>query len=265
MMAFYGGVKMDATANLSGQQEIKDLFDVMERNGLKREKREIETLISYLENMESQFGKMLEELVEVRGQLAQIQDKGIRATVSHIIGGAEKRVHAINTQITLIKSKLISSAKNAVKVCKENGVEATRKVIYAMKIPNALLGLKELFHSGMESMNRKAAKIGIISGELHKASAHVKNAGRILIGKQRREVAERQSDKGVLAKVQKVLSFCGQTFYTMEKNTESVMKRMEREVKNQESKPSVKKELNDIKYKKKNGQEKEHSVYEKSR
>ncbi len=29
---FYG-VKMDATANLSGQQEIKDLFNVMERSG----------------------------------------------------------------------------------------------------------------------------------------------------------------------------------------------------------------------------------------
>ena len=30
--AFYG-VKMDAIANLSGQQEIKDLFNVMERSG----------------------------------------------------------------------------------------------------------------------------------------------------------------------------------------------------------------------------------------
>ena len=70
----------------------------------------------------------------VRGQLEQIQDKGIRATVSHIISGAERRVHAINNQIILINSKLSSSAKNAVKVCKENGVEAMRKVIY-MKIP----------------------------------------------------------------------------------------------------------------------------------
>lgn len=35
----------------------------------------------------------------VRGQLEQIQDKGIRATVSYIISGAERRVHAINTQI----------------------------------------------------------------------------------------------------------------------------------------------------------------------
>ncbi len=48
-MAFYGGVKMDAIANLSGQQEIKDLFDVMDINGLKKEKWEMETLISYLE------------------------------------------------------------------------------------------------------------------------------------------------------------------------------------------------------------------------
>ncbi|MCI9412308.1 MAG: hypothetical protein HFG36_09610 [Eubacterium sp.] len=37
-------------------------------------------------------------------------------------------------------------------------------------------------HSGMESMNRKAAKIAIIDGELGKAKGHLKNVVRVLIG-----------------------------------------------------------------------------------
>ncbi len=36
----------------------------------------METLVNYLEGMESQFGQVMKELKEVRGQLEQIQDRG---------------------------------------------------------------------------------------------------------------------------------------------------------------------------------------------
>lgn len=238
---------MDAAVNLREQPEIRGLFKALEENGLAKEQQEVESLVNYLEGMESQFGKVFEELKEVRGQLTQIQDKGIRATAVRVLNNAENKVHEIGSQITLVKQNLICSAKNAVEVFKQKGVDALRKAIFAMKIPNALSVLKEGLRSGMENMSKNAEKIGIIAGELHKAKEHKKNARRVLFGRKVKEPTEKNTDKGILATIQKAFLSCGKLFLGMEKAAENAMKRTEQFIGGGEKKPSVKTELRRIK------------------
>lgn len=238
---------MEAAVALREQPEIRELFEVLEGNGLKKERQEVETLVNYLEGMESQFGQVIEELKEVRGQLEKIQDKGIKATAARLLDSAEGKVQEIGGQIVLVKTNLVRSAKNAVHDFKEKGVDALRKAVSAMKIPAALSVLKEGLHSGMESMERNAAKIGIVGGELNKAAQHTKNAGRALIGRRTKEPAEQKGDKGVLAKIQKAFLSFGRSFTAMEKAAEDAQKRMEQFCRGGEKKPSVKAELKQIK------------------
>ena len=155
----------------------------------------MESLVNYLEGMESQFGEVIKELKEVRGQLEQIQDRGIKATAARLLDSAGGKVQEIGGQITHVKTNLVRSAKNAVQEFKEKGVDALRKAVSAMKIPTVLSALKESLHSGMESMERSAAKIGIVGGELNKAAQHTKNAGRALTGRRIKEPAEPGGDK----------------------------------------------------------------------
>ena len=63
-------------AALSEQPEIMELFRVLEGNGMTKELQEVDSLVKYLESMESQFGQVLDELQEVRAQLTQMEDKG---------------------------------------------------------------------------------------------------------------------------------------------------------------------------------------------
>lgn len=238
---------MDAAVNLREQPGIRELFKVLEENGLAKEQREVESLVNYLEGMESQFRKVFEELKEVRGQLTQIQDMGIRATATRVLNNAENKVQEIGSQIALVKQNLIRSAKNAVELFKEKGVNALRKAVSAMKIPNVLSLLKEGLQSGMENMNKNAEKIGIIASELHKAKEHTKNARRVLFGRKVKEPTERSTDKGILAKSQKAFLSCGKLFSGMEKAAENAMKRTEQFIRGAEKKPSVKAELKRIK------------------
>lgn len=238
---------MEAAVALREQPEIRELFEVLEGNGLKKERQEVETLVNYLEGMESQFGQVIEELKEVRGQLEKIQDKGIKATAVRLLDSAEGRVQEIGGQIAVVKANFVRSAKNAVGAFKEKGVDALRRAVSAMKIPAALSALKESLHSGMESMERNAAKIGIVGGELNKAAQHTKNAGRALIGRRTKEPAEEKGDKGVLAKIQKAFLSFGRSFSAMEKAAEDAQKRMEQFCRGGEKKPSVKAELRQIK------------------
>lgn len=238
---------MEAAVALREQPEIRELFQVLEGNGLKKERQEVETLVNYLEGMESQFGQVMKELKEVRGQLEQIQDRGIKATAARLLNSAEGKVQEIGGQIALVKTNLVRSAKNAVYDFKEKGVDALRRAVSAMKIPAALSALKESLHSGMESMERNAAKIGIVGGELNKAAQHTKNTGRALIGRRTKELAEPKGDKGVLAKIQKAFLSFGRSFAAMEKAAGNAQKRMEQFCRGEDKKPSVKVELRQIK------------------
>ena len=238
---------MEAAVALREQPEIRELFQVLEGNGLKKERQEVETIVNYLEGMESQFGQVMKELKEVRGQLEQIQDRGIKATAARLLDSAEGKVQEIGGQIALVKTNLVRSAKNAVHDFKEKGVDALRRAVSTMKIPAALSALKESLHSGMESMERNAAKIGIVGGELNKAAQHTKNAGRALIGRRTKELAEPKGDKGVLAKIQKAFLSFGRSFAAMEKAAGNAQKRMEQFSRGEDKKPSVKAELRQIK------------------
>lgn len=86
-----GGMEMESAEqmNLGEQPEIAELLQTLEGNGLEKERQEVELLVSCLEGMESQFQQALEELKAVREQLAQIQDKGIKATTVRIVEKAE--------------------------------------------------------------------------------------------------------------------------------------------------------------------------------
>ena len=69
---------------LMEQPEIVELFRVLEGNGLTKEQKEVESLVKYLDGMESQFEQVLEELRDVKEQLSQIQDGGVNASVLRI-------------------------------------------------------------------------------------------------------------------------------------------------------------------------------------
>ena len=76
---------------LMEQPEIVELFRVLEGNGLTKEQKEVESLVKYLDGMEVQFGQVLEELRDVKEQLSQIQDGGVKASVLQTFRTIRKR------------------------------------------------------------------------------------------------------------------------------------------------------------------------------
>ena len=56
---------MEAAIALREQPEIREVFEVLEGNGLKKERQEVESLVNYLEGMESQFGEVIKELKDL--------------------------------------------------------------------------------------------------------------------------------------------------------------------------------------------------------
>ena len=126
---------------LMEQPEIVELFRVLEGNGLTKEQKEVESLVKYLDGMEVQFGQVLEELRDVKEQLSQIQDGGVKASVLRIVEQAQGKVQEVGVQLNTVRKNLIQSAGNALQIYKEKGKDALRKAVSAMKIPRSRLPL----------------------------------------------------------------------------------------------------------------------------
>ena len=236
---------------LMEQPEIVELFRVLEGNGLTKEQKEVESLVKYLDGMEVQFGQVLEELRDVKEQLSQIQDGGVKASVLRIAEQAQGKVQEVGGQLNTVRKNLIQSAGNALQTYKEKGKDALRKAVSSMKIPSALARIQEGLRGAVESMNRQVDKMEVLSGELHAAGGHIKNVGRIFRGKEQKKVEPQTADKGITAKIRKSFLTISGRLSSMEQTTENLRRRLEQFVRKEEKKPSVKGELKKIKKEKK--------------
>lgn len=228
---------METAMRLMEQPDLVELMETLQKNGMEKEKQEVETLACYLENMEGQIGEVLNELQEVRGQLNAIQDKGIRAAALRVADKVETKVTEVKAQALSAKDHLVESAAHAVSAFKEHGISAFKKALSAMRMPEALAHIRDGLHGSVEAARQGALKVTELSRELHEVGEHTKNAGRLLVGKAQREPAAHNPDKGVLSKFQKLLIGAGTVFSKMEKAAAAALDKM------QEKKPSVKEDL----------------------
>ncbi len=232
---------MSAAVNLKEQPDIKEFIYVLESNGLIREQQEVESLVDLLENIGNQFTQMIGELQAVRGELVNMQNKSIRATVSRAVENAEGKTQEILGKIFAIGKNLVCSVKKAVVVFKEKGVDVLRKAVSAMKIPQVLSAIKNLLHNGKERMNGKAEKTQILAQEIYKVKEHRKNIGRILTGRRAKEPTEQAVDRGILAKIQRIFLNCERMYAGMEQKAEKALNCVEEFCR--EKKSSVKADL----------------------
>ena len=215
--------------SLNVHPQIIDLYEALEKNGLHKQKEDVQSLVGYIESMEYNLSVMMNKIQEMHTEVNRLHDKGIRAQCAKIVSKVEDKVQQAKTMISVAKVKTIQSAENAVKAFQEKGKSALIHVVEAMRIPAALSKIKDGFSHAAQSMRQSAGQLDVIRGELHEVGGHMKNAGR------------------VLAKLRGFLESCGKAFSNMERSADRLMEKMQRTKEPEEKKPSVKSELRQLK------------------
>lgn len=232
--------------SLSVHPQIIDLMEVLEQNGLAKQKEEVQSLVGYFENMEYNLSVMMAEIQEMHKEVSRLHDKGIRAKCTRLLSKVEDKIGQVKAMVSTAKNRLIEAAGNAVKACKEKGRTALLGAVNAMRIPAALSRIKDGFSHAAQSMRQSAGQLDTIREELHEVGSHMKNAGRVMLGRPARQTKTLESDKGVLAKLRGFLEFCGKAFDRMERSADNLLSKTQSD-KAMEEKPSVKLELRQMK------------------
>lgn len=192
--------------------QVTELLDVLEKNDMHKEKEEVLSLVDYIGGMEKTLGEMLKEMQGMREEINLIHNGTLRAKCLNLVQKTEGRIKQVFEIVGKIKDNFIKSAVHAVKTFKEKGKEAFSKAIRAMKVPETLDRLANLFGKFSKDIEQDVTQINSLHSELSSAKGHLKNVGRILIGKSAKETEEVKSDKGILSRLGKALDKIGKGF-----------------------------------------------------
>ena len=241
---------MEATLSvpLKEQEHLQELFRLLEENGLVEEKKQVAELADYIDTMENQFGKVLEELTAVKEQLGKIQDSGIKASAIRVVGRVEGKLRQAKGQLDSLKYKFMQDVSRAVEGCKEKGTRALAKAVDTVGIQKGLVKLKEQLAQSVVMLNKGFDRLGDIADEMHAAKIHLGNIGREITGKEPVKESARDVEKGMVYQIQKIFYQTSGVLRGMEKRTDHSIQKLERfaEYTGREKRPSIRESLKSI-------------------
>ena len=195
--------------------QVAELIDTLDKNNLHKEKAEVESLVDYIGDMEKTLTGMLKEMQAMRKEINLIHSNTLRAKCQNLVEKTEGKIKQGFTILAKVKDNVIQSAKNALKAFKEKGKEALRSAVKAMKIPETLDKLASFFGNRSKEIEQDVVKLNSMQSELTGAKGHLRNFGRLLIGRETKETEKAKSDKGIFSRFGKLLEKIGKGFDTL--------------------------------------------------
>lgn len=233
---------------LREQENLKELFRILDENGLKEEKEQVLSLADYIDSMDEQFGKVLSELQDVKQQLDQMQEKGLRQSALKTVRAVESKIGEARVQLKVLKARFVDGVNRTIKGFKEKGTLAVYQTIDFLGIKKGLQAVKTHLHRSIESADRGIDRLSNIGDEMHGVKTHLGNIKRELAGKEPLAAGSRDVEAGAVFQMQKMLYGTMGVLNGMEKQTDQTLKKLDSLGQRAEEirKPSVKESLRSL-------------------
>jgi hypothetical protein len=200
---------------LKEHPQVAELIDTLDKNDMHKEKAEVESLVDYIGDMEKTLTEMLKEMQDMRQEINLIHNNTLRVKCQNLVEKTEGKIKQGFALLGKVKDNIVQSAKNALKAFKERGKEALRSAVKAMKISETLDKLGSFFGKLSKEVEQDVQQLNSMQSELNSSKGHLKNIGRLLIGRETKKVEQAKSDKGVFSRFGKLLEKIGKGFGTL--------------------------------------------------
>lgn len=234
------------SAPIGEQPHLQEFFKLLNENGQKQQAAELSALLSQFATMEKQYNAILSELSAVREQLSGLHGGNYKAVAMQDVQNTHYHVSQAKEQLTSLKADISNNIKKALSSVKQHGISALNKAVDFLGIKAGLSGMKESLQASIAGTQNSIDRINAIGSELHALNEHTKNLGRVLTGKEAKELTERNEDKGILAAVAKPLKRHKASLEGMEQSVTKAIARVERLEQaafRGKEKPSIREEL----------------------
>ena len=168
---------------IQGSEAIQQFINLLNENGREGQAQDLSQLMWYMDGMDRQFNAILQELQEVKQQLAQARMFPRKSALSRMVNTLEGKVQQVRTCLDNLREKIVKCAVNAVQGFKQMGAAALDKAVSALGVKKALKNLQEDIGGTAADMKKSIEKVERLGHELRSAGGHLKNIGRAMAGK----------------------------------------------------------------------------------
>ena len=146
--------------------------------------------------VERKLDDVTNELVEVRKQLQELQDKTIGDTIkkyiSDMVDKAENRITEMKATLTEVKDNMKAKATEIVQAVRWKGREALNKVSEFVGIRDKLKSMREKLKDGIIDTDKTIAKIDAFGSGMRNAGQTVANTFRTFADKEVVDYADKE-------------------------------------------------------------------------
>ncbi|WP_306569606.1 DUF6674 family protein [Faecalispora jeddahensis] len=180
-------------------EHVKELLAILRENNSPSTK-DFLAVLHHVGAMEKQLDAAVKELAAMRQELrtAQEQNHPVKTALQKAVIVMQGQVLDLRDKLAELKQSVIDGCKNAVTAFKETGISALDNVVRFFKVRPTLEAMRDMLTKDIQYDDKAIAKIEALSTEYHQAGRHLKNMGRVMLG---REAAQEVKQPGKLAAV----------------------------------------------------------------
>ena len=167
--------------DLDTSPSFQDLLTLLKENGREVQEQDLSLMAWYLGGMELQFNLVLNELQNVKAQLARATEQQVPAkpALTRMVEALEAKVEQAKERLMAFRDKIVECAKDAADRFKDSGVSALDSAISAMGVKNGLVHLQEGLQRSISGVKDTLEKAESMGAELRRVGQGLKNVGRI--------------------------------------------------------------------------------------
>lgn len=192
------------STRMTKDQIIKELIELLNQNQQKEVANNVFEMAAYIDGMERRMDAVLEELVNVRKQLVEMDSRKERKTVKEALSDAvemlEQQCQKIKQQIFEVKTEVRTKAAEIVTVAKQKGKAALNKVSEFLGIKEKVQNIRHNVQKSIAEVDRSIEKIAAFGTGMREAGRKIANTFRIFADKSEKEYREKRFSKTELIK-----------------------------------------------------------------
>lgn len=163
---------------------VSEYLQALLSSGQKNEHKETKELLEYIDQLEQQFGILIEEMQELRKSVEQMQNPQTRSRLKEPVEKISNVLISGKSKLGKIKTNMIDSMKQSLSDMKQRGKDASIKAIDTFHIKEGLQSINKGLAYSYQSMNQFSLTVNQITNEMRHAKRSAKNIGRLVLGKQ---------------------------------------------------------------------------------
>lgn len=161
-------------------------------------------MAAYIDGMEQKMDAVIQELVNVRKQLAEMEGRQERKTVKAALTGAveklEQQCQKMKQQIFEVKEEIRAKAAEIVTAVKQKGKAALNRISEFLGIRNKLQGIRRNVRESIAEVDKSIAKIDAFGTGTRESGHKIANTFRMFADKPEKEYGEKKFSKTELVK-----------------------------------------------------------------